>query len=111
MVIYLHMRVAKYCVTKARDVIRVEIGCNIVLLSQSHLHGLFCPLRQHIEHHHSLFGSLSQALSGSFSGSLRLSLALSLALFDSFWLSLLALSLSLSGSLWLPTLLVGWQNF
>ena len=44
MVIYLHMRVAKYCVAKARDVIGVELGIKVVLLSQSHLHGLLGPL-------------------------------------------------------------------
>ena len=42
--LYLYMRVAVYCVSKARDVVRVEIGTKIVLLSQSHLHGLLGTL-------------------------------------------------------------------
>ena len=41
---YLHMRIAKYCVAQARDVIGVKLGTKIVLLSQSHLHSLLGTL-------------------------------------------------------------------
>ena len=44
MEVYLHMRVTIYRVAKARDVIGVEISPKIVLLPQSHLHGLLGTL-------------------------------------------------------------------
>ena len=50
--LYLYMRVVVYCVSKARDVVRVEICTKIVLLSQSHLHCLLGTLAQNIDHHH-----------------------------------------------------------